>query len=328
MKHYILFYTYDTHGLDMMKPVFDLVNNHPDYEATLLLANNTGEFGVWQDCHVKKEVRLGVQGKSFRLGGILIDRKPTVALGFRSWWNPDRVICNHARQLGVPTVMINHGAMFIHNKAQTYKVDMGGSLINCIWGQHDLDMWRKWNTRNEFIITGNPLHDKLVNFVPEDLDVPEEFVLLLTPRGQRKYLNPSAEALNKIIPVIAKCHPIDDQKQYYKDRYQTFIEPETLLPLLFKAKFIITNVTSALIPALLWEKPIFIHSYDMNGYDFSSFESKYSDVFNFKRTIEWTDDLLNNPIVPKKEHYYLFGHIPDGNNSSRVFEVIETYANK
>lgn len=326
MKNYIVFYTYDTHGLETMQPVFDLVSSHPDYEATLLLADNTGQFGAWQDCHVKQETRQGLQGKSFQLGGIFVDKKPVVVLGFRSWWNPDRVVCNHARQLGIPTVMINHGAMFIHNKAQTYKADMGGSLVNCIWGKHDLDMWRMWNKRNEFVITGNPLHDQLVNYKPEPIDVPDDFALLLTPRGQRKYLNPSAKALNEIIPVVAKCHPIDDQKQYYKDRYQTFTEPNTLFPLLFKAKYIITNVTSALIPALFWQKPIFIHSFATKGYDFNAFENKYKHVFNFKRTVEWSDALLNNPIVPNKEHYSLFGHMPDGNNSNRIFEVIKYYA--
>ena len=320
MEPYILFYTFDDHGFDTLKPVYELMSRK--FDSTLLLGANNG-YAPFQDCHVREEVRLGLQGKTFGLGNIAIERKPSVVIGFRMWWPPDYAAAHHARILGIPAVMINHGAMFVYNSGQTYKKTLYPAGINCVWGKHDLTLWRRW-TQEPIVITGNPLHDQLVDYAPEPINVPEEFALLLTSRWQREILNPAAENMNKIIPVVAKCHPLDETKQYYRVRYLTFEEPWTLLPLLYRAKYILTNVTSALIPALLWQKPIFIFSYSMPTYFFDDFKRLFTNrTFNFKSSPAWSDKELNDPILPTIDDYRYFGHEPDGRNALRVAGVIE-----
>jgi hypothetical protein len=325
MKPYIVFFTYDDHGFETMKPVFDLFSKSDNFDATLLLAANLGH-GRFEDPHVKAEKRLGLQGKKFGLSRISFARKPSVVIGFRLWWDPDLHPAVAARRQGIPVVMMNHGAMFVHNNAQTYKRTLGPAVVNCIWGQHDKKCWGRWNqNESQFVITGNPLHDCIVDYKCPDIDVPDEFALLLTPRGQRKYINPSAEALNKIMPVVAKTHPIDLEKGYYKERYQTFTAAETLLPLLYKCKLILTNVSSAWIPALYWQKPVFIHSFETKGYHFNAFKDMYPGHLNFKQESDWSEDIINNAIVPTVDTYRIFGHEPDGKNARRVAEVILRY---
>ena len=88
---------------------------------------------------------------------------------------------------------------------------------------------------------------------------------------------------------------------------------------------IITNVTSALIPAIYWEKPIFIHSYETGGYYFNDFKKKYPHVFNFKQDAIWNQEIIESAIKPKKEHFEIFGHKADGQSAKRVVEVIKSY---
>lgn len=320
MEPYILFYTFDDHGFVTLKPVYDVISRK--FDATILLGANKG-YAPFQDCHVKEEIRDGLQGKSFQLGNIYIERKPSVVIGFRMWWPPDYSAAHHARLMGISTVMMNHGSMFVYCTGQTYKKTLYPARMNCVWGPHDFNLWMKW-TQEPIIITGNPLHDRFIDYVPEPINVPDEFALLLTSRWQREILNPAAENMNKIIPVVAKCHPLDETKQYYRERYQTYEEPWTLLPLLYRAKYILTNVSSALIPALLWKKPIFIFSFDRPDYFFSEFKASFENkTFNFKNTPDWTDKEFNDPILPTIDDYKHFGHEPDGKNSIRVAAVLE-----
>ena len=323
MKPYIVLFTFDDHGFETLKPVFELLNKDGTVDTTLLLASNNGNHH--QDCHVASEKRLGIAGNKYTLGNIKVNRKPSVVVGFRLWWPPDKTVGEDARGKKIPVVMINHGAMFVYNRTQKYKKSLRPADVNCVWGQHDYDLWGKW-TKEKIVITGNPLHDKLIKYVPEEIDVPDEFALLLTPRDKRKIILPSAENLNKILPVVAKCHPIDNKKKYYINRYKTYTEAWTLLPLVYKAKYILTNVSSALIPALYWKKPIFIHSFGADGYFFKEFKENFVNrAFNFKDKPGWSDKELNEPIIPTMDDYKHFGYLPDGNNSRRVVEVIKSY---
>ena len=324
-KPYIVFVTFDNYALKTMKPVHDIFERDPMTDSTCLLAaNNIGS--LWQDPHVKKEVRYGLQGKKFGLGPIQLERKPDVLVGFRLWWGPDYMVAVSARRENIPMVMINHGAMFIRNDAQKYKHNLAGAKVNCLWGKFDKDLWKYWNSRDDmFVVTGNPLHDNLTNYECPYIDVPDDFALLLTPRDRRKFINPSVEALSKIMPIVAKTHPIDFEKDYYKQRYQTFDDPNTLLPLMYKAKIILANTSSAFIPALFWQKPIFVHTFGSKGYYFEEFKEKTKHIFNFKQDAIWNEDIVGNAIKPTLEDFKLFGHIPDGKNSQRVAEVIKKY---
>ena len=324
-KPYILFYTFDDHGFATMKPVFDLFGKDPEFDVTLLLAVNKYPK-LRLGFHVTKEVRLGLQGTTFEMDTISVERKPSVIIGFRMWWPPDSHVCSSNPAKGIPMVMINHGSMFVYNEDQAYKKNLGGARVNCIWGEHDRKLWRKWNkNKKQFVVTGNPIHDQLVDYKCPDIDVSGDFALLLTSRWQRKYLDPSAEALNQIMPVVAKCHPIDPDKRYYKERYRTFTSTESLVPLIYKAKLIITNVSSALQPALFFGKPIFIHSYAMQGYHFGEFEKEFPHVFNFKRDAIWSSEMIEDAVRPTLKDYEYFGHKPDGKNAQRVMDVIKRY---
>jgi len=309
-KPYIVFFVPPGHGVDLVMSMYALFKKEANIDTTLIQWDNK---------------RKGLSGEGFKLGTIKVNRKPNVLVVIRSWWPPESGVAGSARDQKIPVVMINHGAMCVFNQTQKYKRSIYPAIVNCLWGQHDLSLWRRWNKKDTFIVTGNPLHDQIIDYTPSEIKVPDEFALLLTPRMQRKFLNPSAEKLNKIIPVVAKTHPIDDEKAYYKKRYLTYDASWTLLPLMYKAKLIIADVSSAWIPALFWQKPIFIHSFDEKYFHFSEFKDKYPHVFNFKQDDVWNSEIIDKAIKPDKKHFEIFGHLPDGKNSLRVAKVIKSY---
>jgi tetratricopeptide (TPR) repeat protein len=302
------------HGRFAMLPLLRSIEQQGRMEATLL-----------------GEERLGVQEARFALAHAVFARRPDVLVVFRSWWGEEREVALAARRLGIPVVMINHGAMFIRNDDQVYKRTLFPADVNCIWGQRDLDLWRTWNQRDRFVVTGNPCFDQLQDFKPSDLDLPDSFALCLTPGGgpdfQREVLLPSIRALHETLPVVVKCHPRDESVAELRREFRTFgNEPEVLFTLLHQCTCVVSNVTSALLPALLWQKPVFLHSYAEPGYDFNEFRERYRDVFNFKSDARWGSGFLEEAVRPRLDHYEHFAHRADGNNTRRVLDVIEEYA--
>ena len=268
----------------------------------------------------------GLGGTGFSLGPIGVNRKPDVLVVFRNWWGPENKAGIKARKLGIPVVMIDHGMLMVGVPIRhSYRSSIYPSNVGCLWSHLHLEMFRRLNKNDDFVVTGNPLYDQMIGYVPPEIDVPDEFALLLTGRSQTKFLRPSAEALNKIMPVVAKVHPVDTERDYYVKRYQTFDDYRTLLPLLCRAKIIIASLSSGWIPALFWEKPIFIHGFEEEDLRFNEFVDNYSHIFNFKQAAAWSDDIIENAIRPTKEDFELFGHTLDGKNAERVANVIKGY---
>jgi len=316
-RPYVVFFTVFEHGRDTLMPVYEIFQKDADGDATLIWANREKR---------KDRERRGLLGGDYRMNIVDVDRRPTVVVIFVGWWGKEYTVGAVAAKRKIPVVMVNHGAMFVYNSTQGYKKSIWPASVNCLWGQCDLDLWRgRWNKKDRFIVTGNPLHDQIIDYIPPEIEVPDEFALLLTPPSQRKFLMPSAEKLNKIIPVVAKIHHGGLEKDYCKQRYPTYDEPWMLLPLLYKAKLILANLSSSWIPALFWQKPIFVHSFDEETVRFSEFKDRHSHIFNFKQDDVWNSRIIDGAIRPDKKHFELFGHVPDGNNAARVVEVIRSY---
>jgi len=312
LKPYIVFFTEREHGRDTFIPVYKIFKKDVNIDTTL----------IWWG-----QERKGLLGEDFKLGPIKVNRKPDVLIVFRSWWGQEGKAAHFAARQDIPVVMIDHGATFVFNDRQKYKKSIYPASVNCLWGQHDLDLWRRWGNKDKLVVTGNPLYDQIIEYTPPKINLPDEFALLLPSSSnvQQRFLIPSAEKLNKIIPVVVKTHPLEKEKDYYKQRYLTYDKSWTLLPLLYKAKLIITHSTSAVIPGLFWQKPIFMHSYDESWYYFSEFKDKYFHIFNFKQDDVWNSEVISKAIKPDKKHFEIFGHIADGKNSVRVAEVIKSY---
>jgi hypothetical protein len=79
------------------------------------------------------------------------------------------------------------------------------------------------------------------------------------------------------------------------------------------------------MPALYWQKPIFIHSYQEKGYYFNNFQKEHKNTFNFKINAEWNHKMIEDGIKPTIEDYIHFAHLPDGKNTERICEVIKNY---
>ena len=165
MLPYIVFYASFEHALGMFEPVFEIFRQDSGFNATVICANK----------------RLGKSGTGFKLASIKVERKPTVLVIFRAWQSPDRNVALAAKSKNIPVVMINHGAMFVRNDKQKYKHSIAPADVNCIWGKHDYDLWRTWNKKDCFEITGNPLHDCIIDYSSPEIDVPEKFALLSYP---------------------------------------------------------------------------------------------------------------------------------------------------
>ena len=323
-KPYIVFITASEHGLGSLVPVFEIFENNTDTDTTLYLRD--------------KNIR-GLGGTDFSIDPIKVNRKPNALMTFEHWFGLERLVGNNARSRDIPVVMFDHGMPFCFKDfGYTYRKTIQPATVGCLWSKFHMDIMCRLNGKDNFVVTGNPQYDQMVGYVPPEMDVPSEFALLLTDRWHRdcQHLNPSAEALSEIMPVVVKRHPRDVEgfgveetisvKKYYTERYQTYTDYETLLPLIYKAKIIISNMSSALVPAMLWRKPIFILDFEDSGYKFNDFRDKYCDVFNFKQDAVWNDEIIRNAKILTAEDAELFGHKLDGKNAERVAKVIMDYA--
>lgn len=297
------------HADYIYRPVFDWLQANSEIDLTMFSAKG----------------RFGLEGEGFDLGPVRISRKPDVVVSFRPWWEDDFELCMAARKQGISVVMMNHGAMNVFNPSQVYKKSIYPADVGCLWGEHDLALWRRRNSRDEFVVTGNPSYDP-ASFVPIDIEgLPERFAVLLTSgQGfQSDILLASALELRKLMPVVVKPHPLCPHVEMLREKgLQIFEEPEHLLTLMYRSDLILSNLSSAYFPALYWEKPIFLHSYQSDGIEFDQFKSRFWETFNFKEGPEWTEDMIQNAKHPSKEDYKTFAHLPDGKNAERVAKVI------
>jgi hypothetical protein len=319
---YVLFYTglnEDVrHSSYIFEPVLDFLDQHTNVKYTFISAGGVRGVPI---------------GGNFALDVLKLPRQPDVVVSFKVWWFDEARIAQAAKAYNIPVIMVNHGAMFVKDESQEYKRSIYPADIICLWGPHDYYMWTHvWSSQGIFIITGNPSYNPST-FIPMktpelrqqiELLLKSPFALLLTPgKGvQAEQLFESALYLNKKIPVVAKCHPQDPHIDWLRKNFIVFTEGDVLLDLMYHCQLIISNLTSAFIPALYWEKPIFIHTKQEEGYHFNSFKEQYYNVFNFKSDSQWTDEVIENAVRPSKEHYEIFGYKADGKNAYRVAKVI------
>lgn len=286
---------------------------------------------------INKDQQIGAKGEAYKLNRSYLPKKPDAVVGFQVWWGDEFHLCNAAREHEIPVIMVNHGAMFIRNDLQSYKKSIYPASVACLWGEYDYRIWRSWNSSDDFVITGNPSYDMTVENWERPKGLPDKYALLLTPglslkrddKGRRKeqqteLLYQSARELSKLIPVVAKTHPNANQTELLSQEFKVYSKAEDLLPLMHHASLIISNATSAFIPAIYWEKPIFIHNHDEEGYHFSSFRDDCSHIFNFKSDPYWSESLIEQAVKPCKEDYELFGGPADGKSVERIVKVIES----
>lgn len=320
MKPYVVLYPGKTnpHGVFLFNYVREALENR-GFDVSL----------------VSEEGLQGLQGDSFLVNRTFLPRRPDCVLSFKVWWGDEYHFSLAAKKHEIPVVMLNHGAMFVKNDLQTYKKSIFPADVACLWGEFDKEIWRQWNQKDEFIITGNPSHNVLVKPKPIPY-LPEKFALLLSPglsckadaSGERPEMQTdrlyqSAINLKKIMPVVVKTHPNANQLDFLKKHFTVYTEASSLMPLLYQSQMIISNVTSAFIPALYWQKPVFIHSEDEPGFDFSTFKQKTAKIFNFKSDEQWSQSQIDQAIVPKKKDFEIFGGPADGKAADRVVDVIE-----
>lgn len=322
-KNYVFIYISKKtpHFKYILNPVFDLLQKQGDMEATFCYSD---------------EKRKGLSGKNFLLGKVSMAKKPQAIVLMTVWQDEERHLALQAQQQGIAVIMVNHGAMFVRNQEQLYKTSIYPADVNCLWGEHDLKIWLFWNSRDDFVVTGNPSYNPQKDLPLRLEGLPERYALLLTPglsiaknpkEFQANLLYGSARNLQRFLPVVVKCHPNNrDRLDFYdKHFYKTFLEPETLLSLLCHSEIILSNFSSSLLPAIYWEKVIFFHNYAAKGYGYEDFRRNFSHVFNFKSDPDWTRNMLESAVRTKKKHYEYFASKPDGKSAHRILSVIRSY---
>lgn len=317
MEKYILLYAGKTrkNAQDTFMPVFEYIRKHTSMDVTLIGTN--GYFGL--------------KGNAYKLWEWELPRKPDVVLIWLPWWEDNRAVGIHAKKADISVVMLNHGTIMIKDdRDHVHKPSIWPADIGCLWGPRDLEGWREVNTKDKLIITGNPLFD-FQNFKPKTIPgLPKRFALCLSSGHgwQADHLLTSAEKLSEIYPVVMKPHYLCPHVDRLKKKFPTFLEHYYLMDLIYQSTYILSNVTSALLFAIYWQKPIFVHSRSEPFYHYEEFRNKYSSVFNFKTDPHWEEATLQQAIRPQKQDFELFAHKADGKNTQRLVETLIHYSEK
>jgi hypothetical protein len=260
-------------------------------------------------------------------------RKPDIICTNHAWWDEGYKVCSWAKRFHIPVVAIEHGCTLFHQARAKYRRNIGLATKKCLWSQANLDMMLRYNPANkrDCIITGTPRYDNLFNYKPEKrLDLPKDFALVLSTWSVQKD-EPRLHA-NKLldhIPVVMKVHPNEthypgrEPNRIVKDKVQLVYEQESLIELLYRCRFVVTTISSAMLPALYFEKPIFIVNKPQAGMDFSSFEQQGKNIFNFKKDYDWNNSVITSCITPNKKDFTYYGYTVDGQNCERILNVLK-----
>lgn len=297
-----------TSGRALLGAVQDAIALYTDFDSTLVSCDG----------------HIGSQGFEYVLGTLRVKCRPDVLVVSRPWWGEELVAATEARRLGIPVVVVEHGVFLMEQPTITYRREIAPADITCVWNQIDCDILRNYyGSVYPIAVTGNPEYDCLSKPIPRLPGLPDEYALYLSVGSgyQADELFDSALHLQKHIPVIAKAHPLETRMKRLEEAFTCYKEPEHLLPLIAHSSMVYGHLSSALLPAVYLNKPIFVRIEHCEDYDKKKIQLDYADSINFIEATEWEEVLKNARCFPE-EKAERFCHLRDGGNSRRVVEVI------
>lgn len=258
--------------------------------------------GTCATTFIAKDQRHGLPGEGFALAHARMNRRPDALVVSRSWWGEAHEVAKAAKTFDVPVVMVHDGAMFLRRDKAACVESIYPADVNCLWGWRDLELWQGWNLGDRFVVTGNPCHDVLAGFRPEPVKAPERYALWLV-HGKTAVPDSLRQQIDIVVPASS--------------------DPRLLLNLIHGSEFVVSDASPAMLPALYFQKPIFLRGH---GHHLDEFRRSYGRVFNFKSDADWSAHEIQDAIRPAVADYEHFAHKADGNNTRRVLDVIEEYA--
>jgi len=264
-------------------------------------------------------------------------RKPDVVFAHHGWWDQAHNVCLWARQHRIPVVVLEHGVTLWHQPQATYRATIGQADRACLWSARNLEVTKLYgrHAAQGCIVTGNPQYDVLQYYTapPERIPgTPKDYALVLSTWSiQKDAPRHHANALAKIIPCVLKVHP---NETFYKNRKPARIvgkevvlvyDQAALLQLIYHAKIVVSTISSAMLTAMYWKKPIYIvNKPEPKQPSISSFIEDFQDVFNWKPEPIWSEKDLESPKIATTEDFIYFGGPADGKNTERVIDVIKS----
>ncbi len=265
-------------------------------------------------------------------------------LSNQAWWNIENEIGKLASQNKIPHITIEHGTpMFYQSNKQYYRRSIGHADIKLLWGQHNLNMMKKYNCPlDKLIITGYPRFDDLLKYKSVKNNTPK--ILFLSTwkiPGKIKIVWERVVEQTKSLnyELLLKPHPMEKGQMSFigKNNIPDFVKiinNENLFKYISESDLIITSPTSTLIPILYFRKPLFSY--------YPTFTKKYfKGMMNFYRNFKIPhykqiqkidlEKMLNFKVERERNNKYL-KHLSfknDGKNTERVYqfclEFVELY---
>jgi hypothetical protein len=299
-------------GRALLWNLFKQLSNSSDIETTM----------------VSYAGREGVQGTEYALGTIRVNRKPDLIIITRPWWGEEHVTALDARSQGIPVIAVEHGVFFMEQPTFKYRQHIYPADISCVWNKIDHDIMRDfYGATYPIAITGSPEYDSLIS-PPERLpNLPDKYALFLTGGNgyQADELFETALNLKKHIAVVAKAHPLERSPERLEQNFLTFRDPETLFSLIYHSSIVYGHLSSALIPAVHWRKPIFIRALPCADYDLDKIKRQFDGQFHFLDTNDWDPEILHSARpVPDDKIEKICSKI-DGNISSRMVDLVRKF---
>lgn len=301
-------------------PVHSYLHRHPEFESSLV---GLKEKRIW-----------GARGK-YRAGpfceGLL--RKPDAFILNHAWWDEGYHVCQWAQRARIPVVAIEHGCTMFHQEPARYRSSIGLAQRKCLWSQHNLEVMMQYNpdNRKRCVITGPPKYDELHDFHPIEMDLPEDYILVLSTWSVQKDLpRHAANQISEFANVVMKVHPNETHypgrkpERIVNSQVQLVYDQEALFTLLYRASAVVCTISSAMIPALLFEKPIFLVNQEQQGMDVAGFKRAHGDLFRWVDPNNITEETLSWAVEPDKNNYEHFGGPNDGKNVERIIEVVRS----
>jgi len=269
---------------------------------------------------------------------VTLPYKPDVLLLNQCWWGKELDVMAECFQAGIPGVVVEHGAPMASLDRHCYRHSLNGCLFTYLVGERSKRLVEGIGCPSErLVVTGWPRYDDLVH-----LQAPREEVLtrytippdrkialfLTTPVLQRDNMLDALRGMEELLAgstdwkLVLKPHPMEVEKGWVPSAPSavTVTRDADLHALIAAADVVVTGVSSVLIPAWHFRKPILTYTVP-DSESLHTFQAETEGTIRWKRpgTVGW-EDIEFSPNLERirpllADHAYAI----DGHSSERVY---------
>lgn len=255
---------------------------------------------------------------------------PDIVVSNQSWWEKDAAVSAIALASGIPVLTIEHGSPIVYQQFGSYRRNINASL-SAQWGDHGKELMIRYGCpEDKLLVAGSPAHDDLLSPRTKRPSRRPIVLFLSTHRldiadMENAYKRTEAWCRKLGYHLWLSRHPVE---KHHGTRHLRSLGcgrevHGSEYDLVHDADFIVTGLSSMLIPIYHFKKPFCCYN---------PLRRETEEVYSKFRISTDVRGLLSGALEVDAELYeqnrIALGHFPDGRNTRRCYDALISLANR